>query len=360
MTDKGLNITVAGETETTEPLESTNLSDSREPAHIPEDVETPGAQIDIRTVRIRHFFEFESLLTLKRIEEHTIYNSIETLNQITYLSGEFKPHLEIFDSDGKKLIFHSKLENYDNFQDETIEETEDSDQDDFFPIVIEFPEDKPLFTRQFRTLLFSYLEDLDFEKEVPVVKVPLGAIPHVYLHVKKLTQFKTDIGYLIESSNKQTFSVYNLDEYESEHVILESTESYSRFSTSKEISNCNLLIGFKYGLHNWDKYWFNSGIVIGILALTINCFLIIIGLKANLTGIIAIAGIANTYLILTKGWLFMKDMDRFTSYTNIYLTLIFLIFFEIVIAIILSMFDFSFIQNTYFIVDQHMQMNITL
>jgi len=336
-------------------LTDEELSDS-----VVEEVETTDPQGYIRTVRIRHFFEFESLPTLKRIEEHTIYNPLETLTEVVYLSKKFFPHLEIFDSDGKKLIFHSKLEDYDNSQDDPVEESEEGDQDEFFPITIEFPEGRSLFTRQFRTLTFTYLEDIDFEKDIPVVKVPLGPVPHVYLHVKKLTQFKTDIGYLIESSNGQTFSVFNLDKYEREHVTLESTESYSRFSTSKEISNCNLLIGFKYGLHKWDKYWFNSGIVIGILALIINCFLIIIGLKANLTGIIAIAGIANTYLILTKGWLFMKDMDRFTSYTKIYLTLIFLIFFEIVIAIIVSMFDFPFVLNTYLIVDQHMQMNITL
>jgi hypothetical protein len=329
--------------------------------------ETTNNTGQIQLVRVRHFFEFESLSLLKRIEEHTIYNNAETLTEIIYDSREFKPHLEILDSDGRKLVFHSDLDDYD-YQDENSSDEENSEDDENIsidensPIVIELPKNMPLMTREFRTIIFSYLEDMDFKKRNPIIKIPLGTAPHLYLHIKKLPQFEMNIRYFAESSGGDIFSVYNLNEYEREFVAIESTDSYSRFSTTTQIRDCKLIIGFKYSLHALDKWWFNGGIAIGILGLIINSILIFIGLKTNFTGIIAIAGISNTYLILTKGWIFMKDMDKFTTinYTAIYLTLIFLIFFEIAIAILLSSFDFSFMQKTFVVIDQQIKMNITL
>lgn len=318
-------------------------------------------------LRVRHMFEFDTPIHLKRSEEITFYNGeIEPLNEIVIDVREFLPYLNVYDSDGKKLIFHSYLEEYLDFQaiqneNESMHENGNNDKDFNFPIIIEFPRENPVLSREYRTITLNYIKQIEFQKGfIALITVPLDNANHFYLHVKKLSQYKTDIRYLLLSDENNYFRIDDLEEID--YVETEDTVSFSSFSSNIPIDNCQLVIGVWINLQSWDKRWFDGGIAIASIAIIINLLLGLLDLKNNLTSIIAICSIVNTYLIITKGWIFMKDIDSFMKlpYTNIYLFLILLIFSELLISIIISTYNFDFIQNIYIVVDQQIKMNITL
>lgn len=325
----------------------------------------------IRVLRVRHFFEFETPFVLKRTEEVTLYNTGEQTQRIVHNAREFLPHLNIFDSDGKKLVFHGELEDYGvvyNEENEDVEIDGDSDiplEEDFediYPIIIEFPPERPFSEGEVRIITQSYIKEVEFGNGVPIISIPLEVASHFYLYIKKLSEYDVKIGYILESSDKRWFRVHDLSDDEFDSIEIKDTIGYSSFSSQMPIEDCKLLIGLKYGLFPWDKRWFNGGIFLAVIALIINLFLILMNLHSNFTSIIAITGIVNSYLIITKGWIFMKNMDKPVgfAYTTVYLALIILLFLEVVIAIGLSVFDFNFSQIVHFIIDQQIKMNVTL
>jgi hypothetical protein len=317
--------------------------DSGEPAvsNGDSDEETPE---QIRILRVRHFFEFDTSLILKRKEEITFYNEgAIRLDRIIYDAREFLPGLNIYDSNGELLIFHG------NFQSEsrsiligsTLEESSE------YPIIIEFPSTRPVDPNGFRVITLEYINDIGLkEGEIGFITLPIGVAPHFYLYFKKLDEYITEVFPFIESNEEQYFELDDLEE--TDFVQIEDTPSYFSISSSIAIPNCSLVIGTSYKLPPWNFLWFNGGIIIGIGAITTNAILLTSDVKTFLPAIIALGGISNTYLILTKGWVFTKNpVERILKipYTSIYFWLILIIIFEIFIACCLAFIEPSNNQN---------------
>jgi hypothetical protein len=364
-----------GESETLQPTEG-SIDDDTTPIHESETPQpadgSPESDISrIHVLRVRHFFEFDTPFVLKRTEEVTLYNSGEETRRIVHNAREFLPHLNFLDSDGKKLVFHGELEDYgldSNEEDVDVETDEDSDIpieediEDIYPIIIEFPPGRPFSEREVRIITLSYIKEVEFDNGVPIISIPLEVAPHFYLYIKKLSEFNVKIGYLLESSDNQRFRLHDLSDDEFDSIEIKDTIGYSSFSSQMAIEDCKLLVGLNYELFPWDKRWFFGGILLAVIAFLINIFLILMNVQSNFTSIIAITGIVNSYLIITKGWIFMKNMDKPVGfpYTTVYLALIILLFLEVILAILLSVFDFNFSQNLHFMIDQQIKMNVTL
>ena len=325
--------------------------------------EAEEGHIDV--VRVRHFFEFETPFVLKRTEEVTLFNHGEEVRQIVYNAREFLPHLMVHDSDGRRLIFHGVYAEEDLSEEEPApEDTEEGEEEEIYQIVIEFPHEHPLRTEEFRTITYTYIREVEFGKGVPIITIPLEIASHFYIYIKKLPDFNLKVGYLLRSTEdrQEVFRFDDLSEEEADAIEIQETIAYSSISSQIPIERCELLIGLRYELFSRDWYWFVGGIAIAVIALLINLILMLLNVNSYLTGIIAITGIVNSYLIVTKGWIFMKNMDKPVNfpYTNIYLALILLLFIELMAALALSIFNFSFIQNISVVIDQQIKLNATL
>jgi hypothetical protein len=308
--------------------------------------ETPE---QILVLRIRHFFEFDTSLILKRKEEITFYNEGNVpLERIIYDAREFLPHLNIYDSNGELLIFHGNIE----FGGQSILIGRGLEENSEYPIIIEFPPTRPVNPNSFRVITLEYINDIGLkEGDIGFITLPIGFAPHFYLYFKKLNEYITDVFPFIESNDEQYFELGDLEE--TDFVQIEDTPSYFSISSSIAIPNCSLVIGTSYKLPLWNSLWFNGGIVIGIGAITTNVILLSSDANTFLPEILALGGISNTYLILTKGWVFTKSpVERVLKipYTSIYFWLILCIFFEIFIACCLA----------FVAIDNNKNLNITL
>jgi hypothetical protein len=296
------------------------------------------------TTRVRFSFEFESPKLINCTEERTNFYQGPEVNRIKISNNEFKPHLSIYDGDGELLQFHGSPEEYFDVDYES-EPLGYTNQEGEKMIEIDLPITKPLCNNSFRTLSFKY------KKEIPVkpsqnaeLSVSLSDAIHTYIYVKKLQHFKTDIYVLIETKNGESFSPNRL--YEKEHLKIDNQSSYFNIMVNKKIDGCNLKLFIKYELETKDRLWFNAGIVIAFSCIILN--LMILTPNPDIILITGLGGLVNTYLIITKGWIFTKDLDKTLgikildinvpiSYTYAYLILIIIIFIEILCAIFISL-----------------------
>ena len=320
----------------------------------------------IEIVRIRHFFEFDSTLILKKTEEITFFNHGEAVTSIQYLPREFLPHLNIFDFDGKPLIFHGDYYNKytHNRNSCTLNQHEFTDElsDNPIPdsIIIEFPQNDKVEQNHFRTIVLDYILDADVdEKKIIMIDIPIGICPHFYLYIKKLEQYKTEIFAYIKSNDNQYFGIGGLEEIDA--IEIDDTRTYFSMASSIPIEKCTLSIVLINKLQSPTTWWLDGGIVFAIGAIIGNMMMLLSDPHQYLTAIIALGGVSNSYLVITKGWIFMKDMDRIlkTPYTYIYLCLILIILFEMILAIIIVFSNFDISQKTYLLVDQQLKMNIS-
>jgi len=300
-------------------------------------------QEQIKVIRIRHFFEFDTPLILKRAEEITFCNDSDIeLKNIIYNAREFLPHLNVYDSNGEQLIFHgdpddceSVINEGSNVNDEAGEIRAE------FPIIIEFPKDHGVAPTEFRTITLKYINDfgLDWDKKLSFIELPMGLSQNFYLYIKRLDEYVTEISPFIESKKEDepNESEYFLLDDMREHnfVFIEDTPTYFRLSSAVPIPNCNLIISISYEMTFENVLWFNGGIAIGLGSFITNLFMIVSDAKTFLACIITLGALSNTYLILTRGWIFTKNPVEkvlIIPYTSIYFLLILSIFLEVFVA----------------------------
>jgi len=107
----------------------------------------------------------------------------------------------------------------------------------------------------------------------------------------------------------------------------------------------------------YQKWWFNSGIIIGWITALLVPFCLVISGKNSIGTIIPLVGLVNAYLLIIKGWLFKNDMERvirhhqnklsdiFTYYDIWYLVLIITLIIELICVVFYNGF-ITFILNT--------------
>jgi len=300
-------------------------------------------QEQYKVIRIRHYFEFDTPLILKRTEEITFCNkSNAELKNIVYNAREFLPHLNIYDSNGEQLIFHGNPDDCEPDINGDDHESDESDEDsESFPIIIEFPKTNPVSIGDIRTITLKYINDfgLSDDKKLSFIELPLGESTNFYLYIKKLDEYITEIDPFIEAKKEdepevsEYFPLSDLDEYD--FIDTENTPTYFRMTSSVAIPNCTLIVVVSYEMTYENVLWFNGGIVIGVGSFVTNLGLIISDVKTFLPCIITLGALANTYLILTRGWIFTKNPVEkvlLIPYTSYYFLLILIIFLEVFVA----------------------------
>jgi len=317
---------------------------------------------NLKIARIRHFYNFESINVVNHKKEITFFYDGETTNKLHYFAPDFKEYLNVFDFNEEKLQFHGELTDYFDIEysnsepGESYYENENnleiSNEDAGFKILIDFPKERPLLKNEFRTIILT--DKIDYPIESPglpiTIDVKFDEASHIYLYINKLPQYSAKINKIFYSrkdldseSNIPKFFELNESE-EKEYLDHFETTSYYCIWSSVPITDCNIFIAIEYKLRGKDGSWFYSGILFGIFALGLNLHLIINNLHESLTQIASVSTIAITYLVVIKGWVFMKDIDDVVGlfpidtpfkirFSNVYLLLILLIFVELIIAI---------------------------
>lgn len=319
----------------------------------------------VRVIHTRYFLDFDSSLLLNCAEEISFYNNgNSSLNRVIYDAWQFLPQLKIYDSNGELLVFHKNFTI--NDQEIRVDEEKNSEH----AIIIEFPQNRPVDKNHFRVIVLKYVFDLrlevggrkndtqllsnkeseygeyDFdlisnnkrENDIDQIRIPFKGVCSIYIWIKKLNEFVGQSTPLILIDNQ----TYNLNPLIAEgYVKIEDTPTYYGLSLNFPVDTEKffLLISTTYQLPKWNYLWFNGGAIIGYSAVIFNEILLLEDPKLFLTAIIAIAVGTNSYLILTKGWIFTKaPVERVLKidYTEIYLLLISSLFIEIFIACLLA------------------------
>lgn len=320
----------------------------------------------LEIVRIRHFFDFKSTGVADHTEEITFYNLSEETNTLYYYEPEFKHYLNIYDFNGQQLQFHGIFNDYFSYNNDITGENGDSvlpdntniDDDAAFEILIDFPKERPLLKNMFRTITLrdkvAYpLEKPEFSTKVDV---PFDRAEHTYVYIKKIQGYKADIlkAFVPNDNNKDYFELEEAEE--KEYLGHFETPSYYCVYSFQPVKGCNLVTFIEYTLKGKDWAWFYSGLVLGIFAFSINLWILFNHLQGSLTQIVPISTIVITYLVVMKGWVFMKDIDDVVTITSyklpfripisvIYLILILMIFGELIISLFFGFFQQPPYQN---------------
>jgi hypothetical protein len=317
---------------------------------------------NLKIARIRHFYDFESINVVNHKQEITFYYDGETTDKLHYFAPDLKEYLNVFDYNGETLQFHGELTEYFDIEylksepNESYYKNEDnkqfSDDNAGFQILIDFPKERLLLKSEFRTIILT--DKIDYPITSPglpiSIDVPFDEASHTYLYINKLPQYTAKIDKIFYSrkdinaeSNRPNF--FELEKSEEKEYLdhFEATSYYCIWS-SVPITDCNIFVVIEYKLKGKDWSWFYSGILFGISALALNLHLMINNLHGSLVQIVSVSTIAITYLVVIKGWVFMKDIDDVVGlipvdipfkirFSYVYLLLILLIFVELIIAI---------------------------
>ncbi len=305
-------------------------------------------------VRLRLFYEVTSPYFVTITEEKIYYNNGEDLDGVIINSDFFYPHLFIFDSNMTQLQYHSEIKDYNP-----------SITPDHYSIIIDFYEKWERET--FKTIYFKYNQQISPSDDGFTFQVPFDKSQHTYVYIKKLNQFLTNIELLIEDREKNKLlktedhesgeyseksqklkkeTFFKLGELEEANIVIsEDRDYYYSVKSTTAIPNCNFIFTLSYRLDFWNRLWYNFGIVFAFGSMIAMYQIIRHGIPNSLPIIVAIGGIAISYLIIIKGWLFSKDLDEAITiefmdlkipkitYSGVYIMLIISIFLELLLLI---------------------------
>lgn len=287
----------------------------------------------LSVVRIRYFYDFKTPFIINCKKEVLIYNGTgESVDTIIFPLGGFRKHLHIYDSTYTKLEFHKETTDYFGER----ERTED------FSIIIELPRDKPIPPQGFQTLEFEYIEDPeDYTKKNYSFTFSLEESPRTYISITSKSDKVRLIRHIkVHSTDGSKFYINDLTERNDISVYL--THSSLYFEAKKIIPNCNFVFTFRYELEKHQKRWISLGIFLGIVAVILNIFLLVFNSSLIYSVIIPFAALVNTFLLITKGWIFQNDMERVVygrggvTYDTYYVLLIILLTIEMIFGFIMT------------------------
>lgn len=268
--------------------------------------------------RVRYFYEFETPSTLKVIEEITFYNKGSTIFIVKYILDSFRPFLHIFDLNGEPLEFYGRSSPQNQPNSETNSRLE---------INIKFPEKRPLFQDDYRTIRLEYINEVqEMESQSAVLEVPLHKTANIYAFVKQCKNYDFVAHYGILSGEDNNLSINKSDSF------------FHIYSKPDKSDNRTLLIVIKHKIPRPLLSWYILGGVFGaasVILIPVLYYLNPSGIKEFLP---FTAAVIST-LIIIKGWLSFKDVDKKLGiYDILYRALIIILLVEILtVSIILSL-----------------------
>ncbi len=312
-------------------------------------------------IRCRYYVEFVSPFKMDCVDEWTLYHNGSTDDEIGgfYLEfTEFKLNLQIIDSDHRLLEFHAPESQY--FQNlEAVDNGDRGEHDDaspdaniqLYPIVIEFPSDRPIRPGDYRTIRLSYSREVPFYSSKRVggkITIPLDNSLRTYITIKQTESYFFRNILLVQPDHGEAFEIQYLTEKDQIQILDNYQKGGSTILIKTPISECSLDISFAYEVYYGQKRWFDLGVALGISTIILYPCLLIHDVFFPPIGSISIPLAIITYLTVTKGWLFMKDIDKVLAirfpklgfslnYNNSYIFLISILFIEVLLSLVLIM-----------------------
>ncbi|MBT0732135.1 hypothetical protein KH990_01925 [Methanoculleus bourgensis] len=262
---------------------------------------------DLYLLRKRLNHHFRTPFELECQEEVTFYNNTQTaIEGIYYPLEEFQKHLHIFDSNGASLEFYS------NFYNDRTYEPYRGDRG----IFIAFPENRHLAPQEVRTIRLEYLIVIpDYRGSDNFYRFifNLDDSPRTYISFENPSSFYFDAHLFIhgvsgKDKNGEIFSPENLKEFN--HISIEKNNHSIYFHSGMLIEGCKLIFIFKHRLSYNQIGWYTIGAIFGVSAIIALSYVLYAYPQLSLTVVLPVAAVVNTYLLITKGWLFQTGMDK--------------------------------------------------
>ena len=154
------------------------------------------------------------------------------------------------------LEFHSEIEDY---FDPTIPLQN-------FHIIIEF-NSRPILQGEYRTIILEYIREVnDYSDDSGEYRFNfnLDDSPRTYISIRSLSSKFVFVKEPLILATDAAFRLENL--WESESVTQTETENSIYFNSREFVDNCQFCLKFRHELSHYQRWWFNSGIVVGIVA----------------------------------------------------------------------------------------------
>jgi hypothetical protein len=283
--------------------------------------------------RYRTLIIFLTPRKIKCTEEILLYNTGAEASHIIYDLSEFKQQLYVYDSDDKKLEFHS---------------FSDPNDPSKYLIKIEFPSGKSLKKGDYRTIsLHYYIEVSARSRYHGLYSIPLDLAKTSYINFEKPKEYCISLNFLKLGKSEEITVLFDKDD----ELAFEETDLKVQIIGKNIVKSKELLVMITPDLHEEQKIWFDLGTYIGLLsAVLILTELILIPQHPTdnfikyVPIIIPLAAAVITSLIVIKGWIFTKDMDwilndinktksEYFTYDRVYIAIICIVIVEIAIAV---------------------------
>jgi hypothetical protein len=288
----------------------------------------------IQYERSRIFYTFLTPLKIKCTEEILLYNSGHPVNHIIHDLVEFKEQLYIYDSNDRKLEFHS-------FYGLNC-------QNDYL-IKIEFPQDRIFNTGEYRTVILQYfIEYPTFAGNFARLDVSLNFADITYITLEKPKEYQTTL-WLFKDHDGALEFLPSEGMPDNELLLIEESDVKLQIIGVNTPENKDLAIIISHDLHNEQKMWFTSGILFGWISsvFILSEFLTVLPRLQDhskflnyVPSIVPLGVAAITSLLIIKGWMFTKDMDStlndiyhkngiYFTYSRVYIALISILILEL-------------------------------
>lgn len=296
--------------------------------------------IKISIVRVRTFFEFESPSLMRTIEEITLFNETADTKFITYYLDKYRSALHIYDSDGRVLEFRSY--NIDNVDDPVF------DSSCGFSNLIEviFPEGNPLRKDSYRTIKLEYItrvrpNDL-LETEL---YISLYKNASVYSFIKECEGYEFTVHYSLFDNDGNKLDMKNI----------KSKRGSSFFEICYKLISIDdgyILVKLKHKMPDSISSWYQIGLLFGLFS-SFFIALAYISEPSNINYYFILASITISFLVIIKGWVFQKKMDRdLVLYDLRYRTIVSIIILEVLFMILHCSHTFSFLHDSMLIMSK--------
>lgn len=292
---------------------------------------------NLRIFKKREIYEFESLNSIKCKHEITfIYegDGAEGITKIPYNLGKFRALLSIFDSNGEKLEFQRI----------------DPNQLD---IMINLPLNRPLLRDSLRTIYITYISGSDIISVQTDTKSFLK-IPYFTRFTIQIFQNCEEYIFIRPCKNFNFFDTLEVFDKNGVEISIDQIKQDPNFFINKDRTHFKvflrsdskynqLIITHEHALPKTFIWWYMLGIGFGISAIFCNAY--ILSLIPQLPKdqnefmvkivLISFSALVLNFLLIMKGWLFLKDMDHDLDRINtVYLVIISIIVGMIFIVIL--------------------------
>lgn len=308
----------------------------------------------IRIAKIRRIYDLQNPLFIRCDENVTIYNgSDRDIYSVERLFYDYKKDLRIQDFTHEDLEFHSDFFRFFNDVEPVPGEERNMQEKGATRIItIDFPYNRPLRKGEFRTISLTYTIDYDtLSRHASTFILSLDdAMEHQVVFNKNI-RYDCEISYLIYNSANGWLN-------SPQEIIpdgkIEIAEDFSYIRIKEPVEDSFLVSSVSFRLRRSEQGWIGLGYYVGMGAILVNAVMIALLTGSSAGFVLPVVAVVNTYLIITRGWLFAKDMDYIVaefpsltgksskiSYNDRYRIIIALLMIELFVSLMLYSFMFN-------------------